>query len=145
MTLRNLPGLIVQLCLLSCLLSGCGAGNGDGLDENEDKTNIDPTLTSIQETIFTPICAQCHVGSGAPRGLRLDSLDRSMSSLLDVIADEDNNVFRVLIGDAENSYLIQKLEGTASFGSRMPLGQPALSQDTIDVIKEWINDGTPVE
>ena len=68
-----------------------------------------------------------------------------MSSLLDVIADEDNNVFRVLIGDAENSYLIQKLEGTASFGSRMPLGQPALSQDTIDVIKEWINDGTPVE
>ena len=27
----------------------------------------------IQDTIFTPICTQCHIGANAPQGLRLDA------------------------------------------------------------------------
>jgi hypothetical protein len=37
--------------------------------------------------------------------------------------------------------LIQKLEGTAASGSRMPLGAPALDQTVIDDIRQWITDG----
>ena len=39
--------------------------------------------------------------------------------------------------------LIQKLEGTQAVGGRMPQGGPFLDQATMDMIKEWINDGAP--
>jgi hypothetical protein len=38
---------------------------------------------------------------------------------------------------------VQKLEGTQSLGSRMPLGGSALSQANIDNVKAWINSGAP--
>jgi hypothetical protein len=44
-------------------------------------------------------------------------------------------------GDPDASYLIQKLEGRAAVGARMPLGAPALPQATIDVIRQWITQG----
>jgi hypothetical protein len=50
---------------------------------------------------------------------------------------------RVLAGDANNSYLIQKLEGTAASGARMPLGGPYLDQPTINQVRTWINNGAP--
>src|SRR5262249_18498914 len=40
-----------------------------------------------------------------------------------------------------NSYLIRKLEGTASSGERMPAGLPPLPQADIDMIRQWITDG----
>jgi hypothetical protein len=36
---------------------------------------------------------------------------------------------------------VQKLEGRAAVGGRMPLDQPALPQATILVIRQWIQDG----
>ncbi|MDH3578328.1 MAG: hypothetical protein OEO71_11010 [Gammaproteobacteria bacterium] len=50
---------------------------------------------------------------------------------------------RVRPADTANSYLIQKLEGTAAVGSRMPQGGPFLDQATMDMIKQWINDDAP--
>ena len=47
---------------------------------------------------------------------------------------------RVLAGNPDSSYLIQKLEGTASGGGIMPPGG-ALSQTNIDMIRQWISDG----
>jgi len=44
-------------------------------------------------------------------------------------------------GDPDNSYLVQKVEGTAAVGSQMPLGGPALSQSQINDIRQWIQDG----
>jgi hypothetical protein len=44
-------------------------------------------------------------------------------------------------GDPDNSYLIQKLEGTASEGAQMPFGGPPLDQAVIDDIRQWIADG----
>jgi hypothetical protein len=48
---------------------------------------------------------------------------------------------RVTPGDPDNSYVIQKLEGTAAVGARMPQGGPFLDQATIDMIRQWITDG----
>ncbi len=47
---------------------------------------------------------------------------------------------RVLAGDPDNSYLIQKLDGNASGGGIMPPGG-ALPQASIDTIRQWIMDG----
>ena len=125
-------------------LAGC-AGNGDGLDPSgrpiaSDGGVLTPDLASIQANVFTPICTQCHVGANAPQGLRLDSAN-SYGALVGVASSEQPGLLRVKPGDAAASYLIQKLEGKAAVGARMPLGQPALPSATILVIRTWIASG----
>ena len=44
-------------------------------------------------------------------------------------------------GNPDDSYLVQKIEGTAAVGGRMPLGGQPLSADTIAAIRQWITDG----
>jgi hypothetical protein len=58
-----------------------------------------------------------------------------------VPSGERPNLRRVAPGDANNSYIIQKLEGTAGVGERMPAGLPALPQSDINVIRQWIANG----
>ena len=41
----------------------------------------------IQDTVFTPICTQCHIGASAPHGLRLDAAN-SYALLVNVASDE---------------------------------------------------------
>ena len=49
---------------------------------------------------------------------------------------------RVTPGNAENSYLIHKLDGRSGIvGDRMPTNGPFLTPAQIDVIEQWINDG----
>jgi hypothetical protein len=50
---------------------------------------------------------------------------------------------RVTPGNPDASYLIQKIEGTAAVGARMPLNGPPLPADAIAVIRQWIVDGAP--
>ncbi|HSC94902.1 MAG TPA: hypothetical protein VLC73_08030, partial [Burkholderiales bacterium] len=50
---------------------------------------------------------------------------------------------RVIPLDPDGSFLIQKLEATLPIeGGRMPAdGPPYLQQTTVDVIREWIQNG----
>lgn len=132
------------LCM-SCALAAC-AGDGEGLDESGrplgegDSGTLQPTFQSIQDRVFTPVCTGCHAGAGAPLGLRLDE-GASYALLVNASSAEVPALRRVQPGDPDASYLIQKLEGTAAVGSRMPLNAPPLPQATIDVIRQWITDG----
>lgn len=127
-------------------MSGC-AGNGEGLDENGQPIDagpgavpLAPTFESIQQNVFTPICTACHAGATAPVGLRLDA-DSSYAMLVNAASVEVPGLLRVRPGDPDTSYLIQKLEGRAAVGARMPLNRPPLPQATIDVIRQWIAEG----
>ncbi len=102
------------------------------------------TFTEIQDQIFTPSCSfsGCHSGPGAPVGLQLTA-GVSYANLVGVTSGEVPTLQRVQPGNADNSYLIHKLEGTQSVGSRMPLGGPFLEQATIDRIRAWIDAGAP--
>jgi hypothetical protein len=105
---------------------------------------IQPTLSSIQDNLFAPTCSGCHTGpSGAalPAGLDLTSLSMSFMDLVGVSSVQNAALNRVEPGDPDASYLIQKLEGTASSGSRMPPLGAAIDQATIDVVRQWITDG----
>lgn len=132
------------LCV-TCTLSAC-SGTGDGLDENGrpvgegDSGGLQPTFQSIQANVFTPACTGCHAGAAAPLGLRLDE-GASYALLVNASSVEVPSLRRVQPGNPDTSYLIQKLQGTAAVGSRMPLNAPALPQATIDVIRQWIADG----
>lgn len=104
---------------------------------------IQPTLTSIQDNLFTPTCSGCHTGTGAalPGSMDLTSLSMSFMSLVGVPSEQDPTFDRVEPSDPDASYLIQKLEGTAAVGNRMPPIGSAVDQDTIDVVRQWITDG----
>ena len=111
-----------------------------------DVQGLQPSLESIQANIFTPTCsiAGCHSGPAGPilpSGMDLSSADASFASLINVASIEVPMTPRVAAGDANNSYLVNKLEGTAAVGARMPLGGPFLDQSTIDVIRLWIDSG----
>jgi hypothetical protein len=123
--------------------SGDGTAGGDFVAEFE-VAGILPTLTSIQDNVFTPLCSGCHTGPAGntlPAGLDLTSISMSFMSLVNVASLEDATLNRVEPGDPDSSYLIEKLEGTASTGGRMPLFGTPLDQETIDAIRQWITDG----
>lgn len=124
------------------LLQGCSGGDGTGLPPAGPPPAIGPVFSDIQSAVFTPTCATagCHAGAAAPQGLRLDETS-SYGLLVNVPSSEVPSILRVLPGDPDGSYLVQKLEGTAAAGARMPLGRPPLAQSTIDVIRQWIIEG----
>ncbi len=127
---------------------GCGGGSGSGVSMAPPPPPPPPpppfgaNFSEIQANVFTPSCATsgCHQGAGAPQGLRLDETN-SYGLLVNVASSEVPSIMRVAPNDPDNSYLVQKLEGTASVGSQMPLGGAPLEQATIDVIRQWISDG----
>ncbi|HEY5755352.1 MAG TPA: hypothetical protein VIU34_05985 [Steroidobacter sp.] len=136
---------LLALCMTGAL-AGC-AGDGAGLDENgrpegESSGSLQPTFQSIQANVFTPVCTGCHAGAAAPLGLRLEE-GASYALLVNAPSVEVPELRRVQPGNPNASYLIQKLEGTAARGGRMPLNQPALPAETIAVIRQWIADGAP--
>jgi hypothetical protein len=125
----------------------CGSGGGSGSSSGDGGgggggggSDLEATFASIQDNVFTPICVGCHTGATAPLGLRLDEAN-SFALLVGVASEQEPSLQRVEPGDPNASYLIRKLEGTATVGGRMPLGGTPLPQADIDVIRQWIIDG----
>jgi hypothetical protein len=142
---RSYGPLVGPLLLLIC---GCTAGNGEGLDAGGRPISGPPVANSdfqeIQDTIFTPICTACHVGANAPQGLRLDAAN-SYAMLVNVASAESPATLRVNPGNPDASYIVQKIQGTAAVGVRMPAnGPPYLPQDRIDLVRRWIAAGAPM-
>lgn len=104
---------------------------------------LGPTLDAIQANVFTPLCSGCHTGPTStvlPAGLDLSDADASHLSLVGMPSIEDMMVSRVVVGDPVNSYLMHKLEGTASSGSIMP-PSGVLDPAVIAAVRQWIMDG----
>lgn len=150
-------GVVITSAMLSALLNACGAGSGEGLDDNGSPvgggggSGGEPpppgesvTLSKLQSDIFTPQCATCHAGGSAPRGLRLDSVENSFTFLVNIAADEIPELLRVNPGNADDSYLVRKIEGGPNIvGAQMPLGGTPLSSEDVAMVRQWINDGAP--
>ncbi len=144
------------ILILSLTLIACGAGTGEGLNKNgqpvatipdpipqPETPVVSPSLALLQERVLTPICAQCHTGSNAPAGLRMDSIQASAANLIN-IPSSNPQFKRVKVGDADNSYLYMKIIGNPVAGNRMPLGQAPLPDEVIGLFKSWINGGAQI-
>jgi hypothetical protein len=128
-------------------------GDGTGLDPIPNPTGCILPSAGVSfcadvQPIFTASCAfsGCHAGPAAQLGQNL-SVGNAYASIVNVPSVEVPALDRVEPGDPDASYLVHKIEGTfasvGGSGGRMPLGQGALPQADIDVIRAWIAAGAP--
>jgi hypothetical protein len=115
--------------------------------------SLEPTFASIQRDIFESTdsagrtaCTVCHTSTGrTPSGGMNLNHDVAYEQLLNVAVRGKPGAIRVVPGDADSSYLVQKLEGSSAIlGRRMPNnGPPYLTDGQILIIRRWVAIGAP--
>jgi hypothetical protein len=139
---QNSLGLAtVILIALSIFLYQCNSSTQPSNPEPEQPIANPSFAQDIQQAIFNGSCATsgCH-DSTASQGLNL-SQGVAYSNIVNVDSTQDASKKLVLPSDADNSYIVIKIEGRQSIGERMPLGRSPLSSVRIQNIKNWINNG----
>lgn len=109
-------------------------------DASDSKATA-PTLSNVQADVFTASCAfsTCHAAPGAS-GLVLED-GTSWAALVTVESVDNPGAILVIPGDANGSYLVQKLRGDAGIvGDEMPAGAP-LEDERIQLVVDWIDAG----
>ena len=120
------------IVLVSLVFFNCSKDKGP-VDDNQQVENV--SFTNDVQPIFDQSCTSCHPSSG---NLDLTSAN-SYTQLVDVDASGYSGK-RVIAGDADNSILFKKIDGSGAYGSNMPLGG-SLSSGQIATIKQWIEEG----
>jgi hypothetical protein len=82
----------------------------------------------------------CHTGSNPSEGLTLDA-DKSYAAIVNVPSLEVPSLKLVTPGKPKASFLLMKVEGTASQGAPMPLTGAPLSATQIQQLSDWIAQG----
>ncbi len=103
------------------------------------------TFTAVQTRIFDASCAfsGCHGGSSPAMGLDLSS-GTAYSNIVNIASSQQPSVDRIEPNQPDSSYLYLKVIDDPSItGSRMPRGAPALAQELIDLLRDWIERGAP--
>ena len=98
------------------------------------------TLSEVQSQVFDASCTGCHSGSSPSQGLNL-SEGAAYGNTVNVPSTEVPSLNLVEPNDADNSYLMQKLEGTAQSGQQMPYGGPYLNSTLRQLVRDWIDAG----
>ena len=139
---------VLSPVLICVVLAACSASDsptdpgGTPADARTIKAN--PSFANdITEIFMRRGCAgsNCH-GNGAG-GLTIStSGSANHERLVNVTSPMSGEVY-VIPNDAQNSYLVKKLENRqgSDNGSRMPVGGSALDNGDLTNIKNWINAG----
>ncbi len=125
--------------------SGNGTAGGD-FTATFLVSSVQPTLTSIQTSVFGPVCSGCHNGAGTtlPTSIDLRTAASSRAALVNVASTQVPTLQRVTPNNPGDSYLVRKLEGTPGIvGLQMPRNAPPLDTTTIAVVRQWISNGAP--
>lgn len=144
--MKNNPlqvGISIFFIYVSVFLYQCGSSSNPNSPStpNIEPPITDPSFAQDIQPIFNTNCALsgCH-NNVAQAGLNL-SQGVAYANIVNVDSTEVPAKKRVLPGVAQNSYLVEKIEGRQSEGSRMPLNRNALNNTQIQNIRNWINQG----
>lgn len=128
-------------CLSLALLAAACAGDGVIVLDEGPPPPQGPSLTELQESIFTPQCAfeGCHAPP-AQHGMNLTA-GNTYANIVGVDAVELSPFKRVAPGNAADSYLYMKIAGDPRIaGERMPFGG-ILTELEIEAVRTWIDAG----
>jgi hypothetical protein len=131
---------------LGLFLAACGSdGPTEPLVDDPVETRVvkaDPSFAGDVVEIFARrgcTAGSCH-GNGAG-GLTLTSSAAVSYGNLVNVASTGTSEILVIPGNADDSYLVKKLEGRQTAGQQMPRGGAALDGIDLPNIKNWINQG----
>lgn len=135
-------GHLMKLRLLmvgGLLLAACG---------DEPVPAADPTLTNVQTLVFAPSCnfSSCHGGPAPQAGLNLTGMTHGV--LVNVPSTEKPSAMRVVPGNPDASFLMDKLlnrnlptSTTANWTSMPP--SDTLDAERLELVRAWISGGAP--
>jgi sugar lactone lactonase YvrE/mono/diheme cytochrome c family protein len=141
---------VLALPAVPLLFSACGSGrtirsDGGGGGGTPAQT---VTLAQIQQEVFTPYCASCHVDGGLGP-MPLTDVATSYAALVNKVPANGyaKRAGKKLVvpGDVSKSFLLHKLTGEMEYGEgdRMPQGSNQLSAAQVQLVRRWIEIGAP--
>jgi hypothetical protein len=137
------------------LAAFCAALAAAGCENDHARLGLTPELpppgvpVSLErdiQPIFDMNCALggCHAEPDPQEGMSLEE-GRIFSDVVGIGSSQAPPLLRIESGRSDRSYLINKLEGTqgsvGGFGQQMPRFAPPLDAETIQAIREWIDQG----
>lgn len=137
---------LVLLAMVLTISAGCDEKLRDVAGPTPD---LEPTFSSIQRDVFNakdssgrPACIACHNANGARFTGNLSLVEGiSYQSLVGVASTGKAGAVRVVPGNPDASYLLNKVLGANIVGDRMPRLGPYLSDGQIRIIRRWIELG----
>jgi hypothetical protein len=137
-------GLALGPLLLAITAGACSSSPTASTSNSGGSSSGAPTLSQIQTQIFDPGCTPCHsdVGRTPSAGMNLKA-GSAFANLVNVPSSGLPGAVRVIAGNANGSYIVQKLEGAPGIaGLRMPRnGPPFLTDAQVKMIRDWITAG----
>jgi len=127
----------IKTIMTSILLASACSGDGDDTDV------LAPTFTEVRDDILIPSCgfSTCHGGGEGGLTLSADDPGAAYSALVDVPSFVLPEETLVIPGDAENSYLVKKVEGAVGIDGD-PMPAPFGIDETMAAdIRAWIDAG----
>ncbi|MFT6400181.1 MAG: hypothetical protein ACJAYU_004951 [Bradymonadia bacterium] len=114
----------------------------DAVEDAQPDTPAGMTLDDLHVNIFADSCGGgfCHLNGQEAGSINLDPSDELMDALLGPSTVSGLNLIEP--GDPSLSYLYLKASGefgaVGGSGSQMPLGAPALTDEQLQMIADWI-------
>jgi hypothetical protein len=115
-----------------------GDGDYGTPGSSNDSCGFTYTFSGDVSSIFSSTCSTCHTSGSSGSMTSITT----WSTTVFQTSSQDSSYYLVDPFSADDSYLWQKLEGTASSGSQMPK-TGSVSQTQLDTIETWINEGAP--
>lgn len=136
---RLTPGLLAIVSL-----AGCALAQTPAVPETPAPATYSAVATRVLSNCTT---RSCH-GEAGRRGNLVLTPERAYEELVNrpaaMAAAAARGKRRVVPGDPDASFLMEKLTAPApDEGARMPLGNPPLSAEELDLIRRWIAAGAP--
>jgi hypothetical protein len=138
--------LSIAAILTSFVLASCKT------DIATQAIDYNSTFGQLEQKVFAKNCTGCHT-SGTDYALQSNLILDPFVAYENLVGVKshylnasNDGLLRVKAGDADNSFLFQKLHGFPSekeYGLRMPLGIPQLTVGQQEYIRRWINGGAP--
>ncbi len=144
---RSLMAMVAMTTLTSWLGCSTGVTPDSTVDNNRDSIASAVNVSFSQQVIpiLTVQCAGCHSPGGIADLAGIPShltADVAFASLVNEPSVQDSALTLVVPGDADTSLLIQKItQDNPPVGLRMPKFAPPLSNEEVNLIRDWINQG----
>ena len=139
---------LVRKCLpLSLVLVFGACGDSTGPGNNDRQILADPSFaTNVNEIFQRRGCSAtggCHGDAGGQGALVLTASAAANYSAIVNVAAASESFDLVEPGNADDSYIVIRVEGRQMTGQRMPFGGAPLDAIDIGNLRNWINNGAP--